>query len=97
MDKFGKKTPSDIDLKEFVIAWQTSSSKNEVGLKMDMSHLSVTTLATRLRSVGVPLKKFTKQTPQVDIENLKQVAIDAIASLPCNRTPETPPNENAPS
>ena len=46
-------TPED-----FVTAWQTSTSAQEVARKLGLSHQSVLNRAQNYRKKGVPLKKY---------------------------------------
>jgi transposase len=51
---------SNTSIENFVIAWQNSSSREEVAAKCDMSPSSVSSMASRLRKAGVKLKLFSK-------------------------------------
>lgn len=59
---------------DFVIAWQSSTTIDEVAVKLDMSRMSVRQRAYSYRRKGVPLKSMRSSVRRVDWEALRDLA-----------------------
>jgi hypothetical protein len=59
---------------EFVTAWQTSSTVQEVGQKTGLKYSSIATIASKLRKMGVPLKLMSTRYKNIDVPGLKKIA-----------------------
>jgi len=59
---------------EFVEAWQTAKSMDELAKKFNRSQRALAQKATYFRRIGIPLKHF-KAGRKFDAEKLKKIAL----------------------
>jgi len=63
-----------VDYEEFVRLWTRSSTISEVAEQLDIKTTSATSIATRLRKMGIPLKKFARRNMSaVDVKALTRI------------------------
>ena len=68
------KTVYDVTPKQFVEAWQSSESADEVAEKLGMPKPIVLARASNYRSTGVQLKKFKRKTKsKIDVQELNEL------------------------
>jgi hypothetical protein len=58
---------------QFVTAWATSKSLDEVAKKTKLVKISVQARASRLRKLGVKLAKFSRRRKIVDVDKLNKL------------------------
>jgi len=67
--------------RQFIEAWQTSSTVADVARKLKMKRAQVRVRASRYRKHGVPLKEYVPaELPWVDWEELAQFAAQLLAA-----------------
>jgi hypothetical protein len=58
---------------DFVTAYKSSSSHNELAKKIGLTKASVASRAAKLRKLGVNLAKYAREKPAVDVEALNAI------------------------
>ncbi len=71
------RTVYDVTPKQFVSAWQSSDSADEVSEKLGMPKPIVLARASNYRSVGVALKRFQRKRKSLDVQELNQLIAEA--------------------
>ena len=70
-----------ISNEEFVLIWQTASSRKDVAEKTGLSVFSVSARATKLRKAGVNIKKFPRgrvgTADVINVDALNKLVLDA--------------------
>ncbi len=56
--------PAAVDYKKFVKLWRASDSVGEVATALGIKSNSASSIAKRLRSEGIELKRFPRRVPQ---------------------------------
>lgn len=69
----GKRKGPQVSVEQFVKVYADSSSLDEVAEKLGWKKPSVQSRASKLRKLGVGLKRFGKAPEKVDVESLNKL------------------------